>query len=176
MFCRSRRQILNLKARNSVGTSTSARACVLPAGAMATAPVETWAFWAPFTYGLLCVLTGYIASEFIFPAIERASYRASKRLDPRSWPTVVHVVDELVAHSLLPAFGRCIFVSSFYGAVVVMNLGRDETHFGGASRVSSNRVVPHAERVARCYLRPRRFNNDERSETPLSVFSRPARR
>jgi len=117
---------------------------------MATAPVETWAFWAPFTYGLLCVLTGYIASEFIFPAIERASYRASKRLDPRSWPTVVHVVDELVAHSLLPAFGRCIFVSSFYGAVVVMNLGRDESHFGGASRrVGSNRVVlaPNASRV-----------------------------
>ena len=159
-----------------VGTSTSARACVLPAGAMATAPVETWAFWAPFTYGLLCVLTGYIASELVFPAIERASYRASKRLDPRSWPTVVQVVDELVAHSLLPAFGRCVLVSSFYGAAVVMNLGRDETHFGGASRVSSNRVVPRAERVARCYLHPRRFNNDERSETPLSVFSRPARR
>jgi hypothetical protein len=118
---------------------------------MATAPVETWAFWAPFTYGLLCVLTGYIASELVFPAIERASYRASKRLDPRSWPTVVQVVDELVAHSLLPAFGRCILVSSFYGAAVVMNLGRDETHFGGASRVSSNRVVPRAERVARCY-------------------------
>jgi len=98
---------------------------------MATAAVETWTFWAPFTYGLACVLVGYIASELIFPAIERASYRASKRLDPYQWPTFVQVVDELVAHSLLPAFGRCILVSSFYGAAVVMNLGRDETHFGG---------------------------------------------
>lgn len=144
---------------------------------MATAPVETWAFWAPFTYGLLCVLTGYIASEFIFPAIERASYRASKKLDPRSWPTVVHVVDELVAHSLLPAFGRCIFVSSFYGAVVVMNLGRDETHFGGASRrVGSNRVVlaPNASRVV--ILCVRGDSTTTSVPNPPSAFSRPARR
>ena len=98
---------------------------------MAIAPVETWTFWAPFTYGLLCVLTGWIASGLIFPAIERASYRASKRLDPSQWPTIVQVVDELVAHSLFPSFGRYILVSSFYGAAVVMNLGRDETHFGG---------------------------------------------
>ena len=98
---------------------------------MAIAPVETWTFWAPFTYGFLCVLTGWIASGLIFPAIERASYRASKRLDPSQWPTIVQVVDELVAHSLFPSFGRCILVSSFYGAAVVMNLGRDETHFGG---------------------------------------------
>jgi len=144
---------------------------------MATAPVETWAFWAPFTYGLLCVLTGYIASEFIFPAIERASYRASKRLDPRSWPTVVHVVDELVAHSLLPAFGRCIFVSSFYGAAVVMNLGRDETHFGGASRrVGVKPRRSRAKRVARCYLCVRGDSTTTSVPNPPSAFSRPARR
>ena len=99
---------------------------------MAKADVETWAFWAPLVYGLICVLVGFLVHGVFFPLIERGLYAASKRLDPSAWPTLVLIMDEIVAHRLLAAISRCILVSSLFGAAVLMNLGRDETHFGGA--------------------------------------------
>ena len=99
---------------------------------MAKADVETWAFWAPLVYGLICVLVGFLVHGVFFPLIERGLYAASKRLDPSAWPTLVLFMDEIVAHRLLAAVSRCILVSSFFGGAVLMNLGRDETHFGGA--------------------------------------------
>ena len=116
---------------------------------MAKADAETWAFWAPLVYGVICVLVGFLVHGVVFPLIERGLYAASKRLDPLAWPTLVIFMDEIVAHRILVAVSRCILVSSIFGAVVLMNLGRDETHFGGAStllrrqNITPPKISPH---------------------------------
>ena len=140
---------------------------------MAKADAETWAFWAPLVYGVICVLVGFLVHGVVFPLIERGMYAASKRLDPLAWPTLVIFMDEIVAHRILVAVSRCILVSSIFGAVVLMNLGRDETHFGGASTLLPRQNItppkispPRPPRPRRRPPRTRRDPLDPPSPSP----------
>lgn len=80
---------------------------------MSKAPVETWSFWAPLTFATLCLLTGVFLHKFAFPTLERSMYKLSKRL--REYPKLVLVIEESVAHTLIPSLSRCLLMSCIYG-------------------------------------------------------------
>ena len=80
---------------------------------MAKAPIETWAWWAPLTFAILCLLTGVFLYRFTFPTLQRNLYSLSKRL--REYPTLVLIIEESVAHGLIPSLSRCVLVSCVYG-------------------------------------------------------------
>lgn len=77
------------------------------------APVATWAWWAPLVFSVLCLGTGVLLHRFAFPTLERNLYSLSKRL--HDYPMLVLVIEESVAHTILPSMGRCVLLACIYG-------------------------------------------------------------
>lgn len=77
------------------------------------APVATWAWWEPLVFSVLCLGTGVFLHAFAFPSLERNLYALSKRL--HGYPVLVLVIEESIAHSILPSMRRCVLLACIYG-------------------------------------------------------------
>ena len=94
---------------------------------MSKAPIETWAFWAPLVLAIVCLLTGVTLHRFAFPTLEKNLFVLSRRL--HDYPLLVLIMEETVAHTLIPSLSRFILLGCIYGRAMGGFISPDRVRF-----------------------------------------------